>query len=181
MLLPVFVAILIGGCGQSGAPSAPAVPAVAGPEASSGDPASPPAGAANPAAEPAVESAPSVAPVQRVARKLDTAEVDRGAAVYRAHCANCHGRQGEATTGWRTPGADGKYPPPPLDDSAHAWHHSSETLEKMIRVGGSGMPAWDGRLTDQQIRDVVAWIKSLWSDEIYDIWYKEIEHPSQPG
>ncbi len=56
----------------------------------------------------------------------------------------------------------------------------------MIREGspGGGMPAWDGKLTNQQIDDVIVWIKSLWPDEVYDIWYKEIENkplPKQQG
>jgi len=54
----------------------------------------------------------------------------------------------------------------------------------MIRVGShdgaGGMPAWDGRLTNQEIDDVIVWIKSLWPDEVYDIWYKEIEVKPEP-
>jgi mono/diheme cytochrome c family protein len=115
---------------------------------------------------------------------LDPEKIKRGEAVYRKNCASCHGPNGEATPGWRNPGADGKYPPPPLDGSAHAWHHSTETLEEMIRKGSpggaGGMPAWDGKLTNQEIDDVIVWIKSLWPDDVYDVWYKEIEHKPQP-
>ena len=52
----------------------------------------------------------------------------------------------------------------------------------MIRVGSpeGGMPPWNGKLTNQEIDDVIIWIKSLWSDEIYDIWYKEIEVKPEP-
>ena len=52
----------------------------------------------------------------------------------------------------------------------------------MIRVGspGAGMPAWDGKLTKQEIDDVIVWIKSLWPDEVYDIWLKEIESKPEP-
>lgn len=183
ILLASVVAGFIAGCGESKPPApTPAAPAVA--------PASPAVESAPSAAAPApsaAEPAPSAEPARQknlAARNLDPEKIKRGEAIYRANCASCHGPNGEATPGWRNPGADGKYPPPPLDDSAHAWHHSTETLEKMIREGspanGGGMPAWEGKLTNQQIDDVIVWIKSLWSDEVYDVWDKEIEHKPQP-
>lgn len=114
-----------------------------------------------------------------VKRNFDPAQVKRGESVYAANCIGCHGPNGEATPEWRKPGADGKYPPPPLDSTAHAWHHSTEVLKKTILKGTppelGSMPAWEGKLTDQQVDDVIVWIKSLWSDEIYDIWYKNFE------
>lgn len=114
-----------------------------------------------------------------IVRNLDSVQIQRGAAVYRANCTGCHGPSGEATPDWRKPNPDGKYPPPPLDSSAHAWHHSTEVLKKTILKGTppeiGSMPAWEGKLTEQQVADVVVWIKSLWSDEIYDLWYKNFE------
>ncbi len=107
-------------------------------------------------------------------RAQDTEQIARGEAVYNAHCAECHGLRGVATPEWRKPGPDGKYPPPPLNDSAHAWHHPTEVLRKVIAKGspaGMGnMPAWEDRLSPRQIEDVIAYIKSLWSDEIYVRW-----------
>ncbi len=113
-------------------------------------------------------------------RKLDPEKVKRGEVIYEVNCATCHGPKGESTPGWRKQGADGRYPPPPLNGSAHTWHHSTETLEKMIREGSpsgmGGMPAWDDKLTNQEINDVTVWITSIWPDELYNIWYQEIEH-----
>lgn len=114
-----------------------------------------------------------------IVRNLDTVQIQRGEAVYRANCTGCHGPNGEATPDWRKPNPDGKYPPPPLDSSAHAWHHSTEVLKKTILKGTppeiGSMPTWEGKLTERQVDDVVVWIKSLWSDEIYDLWYKNFE------
>jgi|SRR6185437_11082772 mono/diheme cytochrome c family protein len=181
-LLIGMVAGIIVGCGESKPPAATTEAPTITPA-----PAAPPAPIA--ASPPSVETPPpSVPPLLEprnlAARKLDPEKIKRGEAVYRTNCANCHGPNGEATPGWRNPGADGKYPPPPLDGSAHAWHHSTETLERMIRIGSpadiGGMPAWDGKLTNQQIDDVIVWIKSLWPDEVYDIWYKEIENQPEP-
>ncbi|SFN59901.1 Cytochrome C oxidase, cbb3-type, subunit III [Nitrosospira briensis] len=187
-VLTGMAAVLIAGCGESKPPatSSETPEAVETPAPPSTSPTPPPAGpdisaAEQPASTPKVEE-----PRNLAARKLAPEKIKRGEDVYRANCASCHGPNGEATPGWRTPGPDGRYPPPPLDGSAHAWHHSTETLEQMIREGspGGGMPAWDGKLTNQQIDDVIVWIKSLWPDEVYDIWYKEIENkplPKQQG
>ncbi|WP_156972378.1 cytochrome c [Nitrosospira sp. NpAV] len=178
------VAVFVAGCGESKPPAAAPAPPVVAPAPTAAAPAAPSIDSAPSVAKPAPSAPPAAEPKNLAARKLDPEKIKRGEAVYRANCANCHGPNGEATPGWRTPGADGRYPPPPLDGSAHAWHHSTETLERMIRVGSpadiGGMPAWDGKLTNQQIDDVIVWIKSLWPDEVYDIWYKEIENKPEP-
>lgn len=171
-LLLGVAAGFIAGCGESAPPVATSTPAAAT--------------TASPAAVPAPFAAVAVQEPRTLAgRNLDPEKIKRGETVYRASCASCHGPDGAGTPNWREPGADGRFPPPPLDGSAHAWHHSTETLESMIRKGspggGSGsMPAWEGKLTNQQIDDVIVWIKSLWPDEIYDIWAREIEHKQPP-
>lgn len=188
--LLIGMAGLVAACGESKSP-APSTAPVETPAAAA--PATAPAlaqpsPAAVGSAPPANEAAPSTTapmaePINLAPRKLDPGKIKRGEAVYRANCASCHGANGEATPGWRTPSPEGRYPPPPLDGSAHAWHHSTETLEKMIREGSpgpGGMPPWDGKLTNQQIDDVIVWIKSLWPDDVYEIWFKEIEHKPQP-
>lgn len=189
MRLRYFLVSLAAGfiisCGESKPPAATSAAPTVAPAPSAAAPTSPAVESTPPPAEPAPSTAaPVVQPKNLAARNLDPEKIKRGEAVYRANCANCHGPNGEATPGWRNPGADGRYPPPPLDGSAHAWHHSTETLETMIRVGSpaaiGGMPAWDGKLTNQQIDDVIVWIKSLWPDEVYDIWLKEIENKPQP-
>ncbi|SFD97890.1 cytochrome c [Nitrosomonas sp. Nm166] len=115
-----------------------------------------------------------------VERNFDPAQIKRGEDVYVTNCVGCHGPNGAGTPDWRKPNPDGKYPPPPLDGTAHAWHHSTEVLKKTILKGTppeiGSMPAWEGKLTEQQIDDVIVWIKSLWPDEIYAIWYKNFEN-----
>ena len=126
---------------------------------------------------------PMQAPQNTVMRKLDSEKIRRGKIVYRTNCAVCHGKNGESTPDWRKQGADGKYPPPPLNGDAHTWHHSTDTLTKTIREGSppeiGNMPGWGDKLTDEEIDDVIVWITSIWPAEIYDIWYKEIERKNQ--
>jgi mono/diheme cytochrome c family protein len=72
--------------------------------------------------------------------------------------------------------ANGKFPPPPLNGSAHAWHHPQQVLVDTIKNGtaklGGNMPAWKGKLSEQDIRAIIAWFQSKWSDEIYAAWYE---------
>lgn len=110
-------------------------------------------------------------------RNLHPAQIAHGRTIYDRYCAECHGVGGQGLPGdWRVRDADGKYPPPPLDDSAHAWHHPTAALLDAVREGsppGEGnMPAWKGRLTEQEMQDVVVYIKSLWSDPVYRLWLK---------
>lgn len=112
-------------------------------------------------------------------RQYDRNVLARGERVYQANCAQCHGNNGEAKPDWRIRGADGKFPPPPLDDSGHAWHHPRAWLKQMVAQGspsGQGnMPAWAGKLSAQEIDDVVTWVTSLWSDEIHLLWLTKVE------
>lgn len=120
-----------------------------------------------------------------IERRLDPAQVARGKAVYEKFCLECHGAGGRGQPGdWRVRDAEGHFPPPPLDDSAHAWHHPTAVLLEVIREGsppGQGkMPAWKGRLTEQEMQDVVVYIKSLWSDEVYKLWSKMERQSLEP-
>lgn len=103
-------------------------------------------------------------------------QVALGARVYQQNCAGCHGVSAEATPQWTKPDAEGLYPPPPLNGTAHAWHHPFEVLKKTINEGSRGrMPAWQGKLTDPEVEATIAWFQSLWPDEGYRIWQRR--HP----
>jgi mono/diheme cytochrome c family protein len=118
-------------------------------------------------------------------RYRDAQQIARGQAVYSKHCMECHGAGGKGLPGdWRIRDAAGRFPPPPLDDSAHAWHHPTAVLLEVIREGSPGgqgnMPAWKGKLGEQEMQDVVAYIKSLWSDEVYELWWKMEQQSLEP-
>lgn len=115
-------------------------------------------------------SAPTILPTPRVsdARLLQT-----GQTLFNDKCARCHGERAEGAREWRKADDDGRFPPPPLNGTGHAWHHPSEVLMEVIMDGSLGdgnMPAWRGKLTDDEVRAVIAWFQSLWSDDVYAVW-----------
>ena len=69
-------------------------------------------------------------------RWFNQAVVDYGAGLFAQNCAVCHGANAEGTSDWKKTDANGNYPPPPLDGSAHAWHHSIPQLVRSIKEGG---------------------------------------------
>lgn len=127
------------------------------------------------AAEPVATEPEAGVPVAPLNPGLDPAQVARGRAVFDKHCMECHGANGRGQPGdWRVRNADGFYPPPPLDDTAHAWHHPTAALQESVREGspqGLGlMPPMKHKLSEQEIADVVTYIKSLWSPPVYRQW-----------
>ena len=41
------------------------------------------------------------------------------------------------------------------------------------------MPTFQGKLTDEEIINVIAWFQSLWPDEIYAQWWATQQRSSQ--
>jgi mono/diheme cytochrome c family protein len=101
-------------------------------------------------------------------------QVAAGAALYSANCASCHKANAEGTPDWKKRDANGRLPPPPLDGTAHAWHHSLDVLRGVVRRGGipigGSMPGFAEKLSPEQIDAILAWVQSHWSDEVYSIW-----------
>lgn len=101
-------------------------------------------------------------------------QLTRGEQLYQVHCAECHQPDTSGTKNWRELDAQGRYPPPPLNGTAHTWHHALPVLRRTVKRGGiplgGWMPGFADKLNDQEIDDIFAWIQSHWSDEIYAIW-----------
>lgn len=106
-------------------------------------------------------------------RWYSAAQVADGRGLYQTHCAVCHGESAAATEDWRTAGENGIYPPP-LDGSAHAWHHPMSVLEQTIANGGLAfggvMPGFRDTLDSSEARATIAFFQSFWSDDIYARW-----------
>jgi len=107
----------------------------------------------------------------------DTQQVARGKAVYTQHCAACHGTKLEGQPNWREKLPTGRVPAPPHDASGHTWHHPDSVLFGITKHGlvpgkyappkyESDMPAFSGKLSDEEIWAVLAYLKSTWPDKI---------------
>ena len=127
------------------------------------------------------QPAPSQTPLSP--RWYSQAQVARGDALYQANCADCHQPDTSGTANWKEPTADGKYPPPPLNGTAHTWHHPLSILRRTVRVGGvplgGTMPGFADKLNTEQIEDILAWVQTHWSDEIYRVWHERNDQASK--
>ena len=105
-------------------------------------------------------------------------QAQRGLEIFQKNCASCHGTTGASVETWRQKQANGYYPPPPLDGSAHSWHHPMPFLKYQIANGGLAnggyMPAFGNALSEQEIEDVIAGFQSFWNDEIYEVWSTKV-------
>lgn len=101
-------------------------------------------------------------------------DVATGRALYGQYCASCHGKQAEGAVDWQRPDANGELPAPPHDSTGHTWRHTDAELAKMIAEGWRDpfnrterltMPAFQTTLTPEEIAAVVAYLKTLWTDD----------------
>jgi len=107
-------------------------------------------------APPPADEAPETAP--------QTVDAAAGAATYRTYCAACHGATGDGDTPFAK-----TLDPPPTAHSNGAYMNAltDDYLFRLISQGGAAvgkspaMAPWGGALSDAQIRNVIAHIRSL--------------------
>jgi mono/diheme cytochrome c family protein len=112
--------------------------------------------------------------IAQTSRWYTNEQVLRGKEIYNQYCIGCHLVDAQGTTEWKKTLDDGSYPPPPLNGSAHAWHHSLDVLMSVIDSGGvplgGKMPAFGNVLTQSEKLSVIAYFQSFWNEEIYTRW-----------
>ena len=93
---------------------------------------------------------------------VSTARADDTADVYTKKCATCHG------VGGKGDGPASKVlKPPPGDFTATLKGMSDDDIARMIKEGGkalgksASMPAYGGKLSDEQIKSLVQHVKAL--------------------
>ncbi len=91
--------------------------------------------------------------------EITSERVESGAAIYAVNCASCHGPvNGPPAIGIA-----------PVHGSAgHTWHHPDRllfdwTLDRPPLA--TFMPAFRGQLTEEEVLDVLAYIKSNWDSD----------------
>lgn len=151
----LLAAVGCGGDSESPAPAAKPEPAA---------PAQPePAPEPEPEPQPAAAAEPEAA-APGAAVDLSAADVEAGKADYQLYCATCHGAAG-AGDGPLAPTLDPK--PAHHNDGSYMNPLSNEHLFKVIKEGGQAvgksamMAPWGGTLSDAQIVDVIAFIRTL--------------------
>ena len=105
--------------------------------------------------------------------KANTESEKRGQSLYIKKCQSCHGIDGVGETYTVKALTDKNYlRAPAMNDSEHAWHHTDEALVQTILDGSPREPrmqAWKkSGMTEDNARDIVAYIKSLWTQRELD-------------
>jgi mono/diheme cytochrome c family protein len=84
-------------------------------------------------------------------------EVRRGFCIYATHCVTCHGAAAVPREHW----AGGLEPQPPyLLDAADRWRPRELFWIVKNGIKMTGMPSWRDSLSDEEVWDVVAWLRA---------------------
>ncbi len=94
--------------------------------------------------------------------ELTDSRVAAGEKIYARNCASCHGPvQGPVVLAAA----------PVHGDAGHTWHHPDRLLHQWVLDRpplATVMPAFRGVLTDEEVLEVLAYIKSTWPPEIQE-------------
>ena len=129
----------------------------------------------------AIVLAMAFAPTAQATHELEGRDIIFGETLYADHCASCHGANLEGEPNWRSKKEDGTLPAPPHDETGHTWHHDNQLLYNYTKLGGeaalaargvefnSGMPGFGETLTDDEIWNILAFIRSTWGERVQEI------------
>ena len=96
----------------------------------------------------------------------NAADLDAGSKIVARRCAQCHGATGMGD-GMALAELNVAVRPVPWPDKPNMTKFSDDQLTQIITLGGKGvgksgaMPKFQNKLTEEQIADVVAYIRSL--------------------
>lgn len=125
-----------------------------------------------------LSAVPGAAPLQGLLKPDDPVVVAQGRQIYEVNCASCHGADLAGQPDWQKRRADGRLPAPPHNETGHTWHHPDAVLFDLTKVGPAkmigdptyqtDMPAYEDKLSDDDIIAVLSYIKSTWPKPIRD-------------
>ena len=114
--------------------------------------------------------------------ELDGRDIAAGQLTYAEHCAACHGANLQGQENWQSPDENGIRPAPPHDANGHTWHHDNQLLFDYTLLGGrealnqrgiqnapSAMPGFAETLSEEEIWNTLAYIRSTWPERIQNI------------
>ena len=99
----------------------------------------------------------------------------KGQIAYENNCVSCHQINLSGADNWKGLDEDGHRKAPPLNGTGHTWHHDDKTLHSIIKYGlvklvknyQGKMAGFGDVLTDDEIDNVLAYIKSYWPKDKY--------------
>ena len=108
----------------------------------------------------------------------DNSVILNGIKIYANNCASCHGKNLQGQVGWQNQlDDDGHRLAPPLNGTAHTWHHSPEYLYRVIKYGFTSFdPNYEGKmlgnsgLSDEEVWELVSYMKEVWPNEINEVY-----------
>ncbi len=83
-------------------------------------------------------------------------DVIAGQRIFQRKCASCHNSNGDGRTILA-----GHFPNANLIDGIWRGDGSAASIEKQIRQGHDPMPKFEGKLTDEEIRQTAAYVRAL--------------------
>ena len=103
--------------------------------------------------------------------------IERGKIVYQNNCVSCHMINLAGAENWKGVDEDGHRKAPPLNGTGHTWHHDDKTLHAIIKYGlaklvknyEGKMMGFGEKLSDKDIDNILAYIKSYWPLDLYEI------------
>jgi mono/diheme cytochrome c family protein len=112
----------------------------------------------------------------------ESAEKTKGQEVYQQHCEDCHGIKAIGEDPQKPQGgfnSENEHIAPALNGTGHTWHHPPVFLFQQIKNRkinkSSPMPPFSGILSDDEINAVIAYIKSLWPEDIRQRYYEQFK------
>ncbi len=121
-----------------------------------------------------VASSTSSARTANESPPLEPSLLKNGHEIYRQYCGSCHGANAQGAPHWQERDEHGELPAPPHNIEGHTWRHSDAELYMMVSKGWRDpfnkterltMPAFGDVLSPDQIRAVIAYLKTLWTPE----------------
>ena len=85
-----------------------------------------------------------------------TRDLAAGQRIFERKCASCHNTNGDGKTV-----TAGRFPYANLVDGVWRSDGSARAIERQIREGHDPMPKFEGKLTDEEIRQTVTYVREL--------------------
>lgn len=100
-----------------------------------------------------------IAVVAFLTSNVSAQDAAKGKAVFETNCQICHEAESEATK--VGPGLKdwSKKPPHQFNGKEHA--HTEDTLRNQIKMGSNAMPPMESLVSEAELNDLVAYVKTL--------------------